>query len=306
MPRSADPSAPARILTRVRIPAAPGQDVTLVATVAANGVVHPTPPGSTGPVSSPQSTTPFQVTFWEGNQQIGAGQIDASGKASIVTNSLASGHHVITAHYGGDPNFTPSDSNTIDVFVGSLDGPLPVNVSRYGYHMHPTSIVVTFSTALDPARAEDLSNYHLVGRGPDGKYGTRDDVYIKIVSAQYNDADHTVTLRPARLIPLSSRLRLTVRGSGAKGVADTSETLLDGKSTGQPGSNYVTTVSRANFVYTKYAKLRAAKSSSSGFSLTPRTRGVLVSQFSLRTHFGGSILRERFQMKKGAEMSRRP
>ena len=122
--------------------------------------------------------------------------------------------------------------------------------------MHPTTLVLTFSAALDPTRAADVSNYHLVGRGPDGKFGTRDDLLIKILSAQYNDADHTVTLHPARLIPLSSRLRLTVRGSGPKGVADKSETLLDGKSTGQPGSDYVTTVSRANFVYTKYATVR--------------------------------------------------
>ena len=38
-------------------PVAPGHDVTLVATVAGNGVVHPIPPGSPGPVSSQQSTT---------------------------------------------------------------------------------------------------------------------------------------------------------------------------------------------------------------------------------------------------------
>ena len=140
------------------------------------------------------------MTFSEGTQQLGAGQINADGTVSIVTNSLASGHHLITAHYGGDPNFTPSDSNTVDVLVGNLDGPTLTDVSRYGYHMHPTTLVLTFSAALDPARAQDLSNYRLAFRGPDGRFGTRDDILIKILSAQYNDIDHTVTLHPAKAI----------------------------------------------------------------------------------------------------------
>ena len=217
-------------------PVAPGHDVTLVATVAGNGMVHPVPPGSIGPVHRNQRMCLIRSTFWEGNQQLGAGQIGADGTVSFVTSSLASGHHLITAHYGGDPNFTPSDSNTVDVLVGNLDGPTLTDVSRYGYHMHPTTLVLTFSAGLDPARAQDLSNYHLAFRGPDGKFGTRDDILIKILSAQYNDVDHTVTLHPARLLPLSSRYRLTVRGSGPKGVTDKSETLLDGKSTGSPAA----------------------------------------------------------------------
>ena len=126
--------------------------------------------------------------------------------------------------------------------------------------MHPTTLVLTFSAALDPARAQDVSNYHLAFRGPDGRFGTRDDILIKVLSARYNDIDHTVTLRPARLLPLSSRYRLTVRGSGRKGITDKSETLLDGKSTGQPGSDSVTTISRSNFVFTKYSKKKVIRS----------------------------------------------
>ena len=127
---------------------------------------------------------PSQVTFTEGNAQLGAGEITADGTVTFTTNSLSSGHHLITAHFSGDPNFAPSDSNTIDVLVGSLDGPSITDVSRYGYHMHPTTLVVTFSAALDPTRAEDLSNYRLALRGPDGKFGTRDDILVKVLSAQ--------------------------------------------------------------------------------------------------------------------------
>ena len=139
------------------------------------------------------------------------------------------------------------------MLVGNLDGPSLTDVSRYGYHMHPTTLVVTFSAALDPARAQDLSNYRLALRGPDGKFGTRDDILIKILSARYNDVDHTVTLHPARLLPLSEPLPAHSARKRSEGIADKSETLLDGKSTGQPGSDYVTTISRSNFVFTTYS-----------------------------------------------------
>ena len=135
---------------------APGQDVTLIATVTGNGVVHPMASG----VSSPPAPFPlnplFQVVFQEGNQSIGIGTINPDGTVTITTSSLAPGHHLITAYYSGDPHFAPSDSNTVDVFVGSLDGPSITDVSRYGYHMHPTTLVVTFSAALDPTRAGPL------------------------------------------------------------------------------------------------------------------------------------------------------
>ena len=69
-----------------------------------------------------------------------------------------------------------------------------------------------------------------------------------------------MTLHPGRLLPLNGRYRLTVRGTGTKGIADKSETLLDGESTGHPGSNYVTTISRSNFVFTTYAVIKAKSS----------------------------------------------
>ena len=132
---------------------APGHDVTLVATVAGNGRRFACPAWRDRPVSIATGERAVSGDVLGGQSTTGATQIGPLGTASFVTSSLASGHHLITAHYGGDPNFTPSDSNTVDVLVGNVDGPTVVDVSRFGYHMHPTTLVVTFSASLDPARA---------------------------------------------------------------------------------------------------------------------------------------------------------
>jgi hypothetical protein len=65
-------------------------------------------------------------TFWNGNTQIGTGQLFAFGQtqngvnavASFTTTSLPNGSNSITAQYGGDTNF-----------LGSSSSPLTVNIS---------------------------------------------------------------------------------------------------------------------------------------------------------------------------------
>jgi hypothetical protein len=39
--------------------------------------------------------------------------------------------------------------------------------------MHPTTFVLTFSAALDPARAQDIHNYTLTRIGPNGHGGQK-------------------------------------------------------------------------------------------------------------------------------------
>lgn len=73
-----------------------GQSVTLTATVA---VVKPAVGLPTG-----------QVTFKEGNQVLGTGTLDGSGKATLTISNLSVGSHQIYASYGGDANFRPSVS----------------------------------------------------------------------------------------------------------------------------------------------------------------------------------------------------
>jgi len=111
----------------------------------------------------------------------------------------------------------------------STDGPHITDVQRFGYHMMPTTLVLTFDQALDSATAEDKHNYQIVG--PHGRT-------IHVKSAVYDEAANTVTLRPSVRINIHHRYTLTVDGTKPGGVTNTTGQLLDGAKTGKPGSNY--------------------------------------------------------------------
>ena len=64
-----------------------------------------------------------------------------------------------------------SATSPADQFTYAAASPTVTSVSRFGFHMHPTSVVLTFSAALDPARAEDVNNYQFVTMGGRGRNG---------------------------------------------------------------------------------------------------------------------------------------
>jgi hypothetical protein len=119
--------------------------------------------------------------------------------------------------------------------VTPLAPPSVTSFQRFGFHEMPTAFVLTFSSALDPTRAQDPTNYTLRPIGSDGHLGGR----IAIVSAVYNPVAHTVTLHPAKLVYLFQRYQLVVNGMRPNGVTSASGALLDGAGNGVPGSNYV-------------------------------------------------------------------
>ena len=122
-------------------------------------------------------------------------------------------------------------------------GPTIDGIGRFGVHMQPTRIVLTFSEALIPSTAQDLNNYRLVGPGRDGRIGPNDFTIIPIKSATYDPANNTVTLVPARSINVHYQYYLTVRGTEG-GVTATCGALLDGNNDGMPGGNYYHVVDR--------------------------------------------------------------
>jgi hypothetical protein len=80
-------------------PSAPGQPVTLTATVSSSAGV---PTGS--------------VTFMDGSAALGSVSL-SGGKAALTTSTLANGTHDLTAVYGGDSNFGSSTSNHVSQAV---------------------------------------------------------------------------------------------------------------------------------------------------------------------------------------------
>jgi uncharacterized repeat protein (TIGR01451 family) len=118
------------------------------------------------------------------------------------------------------------------------NGPRVTGVERFGYHMMPTTLLVTFDQALDAATADDPKNYEIMG--PAGRR-------IRVKSAVYNPANHTVTLRPSQRINIHYRYELVVDGSTSGGVADTQGLLLNSEG-GGPGSNYEGSLTSRNLV----------------------------------------------------------
>jgi uncharacterized repeat protein (TIGR01451 family) len=228
-----------------------GSNVTYTLTVTNNGTANATgvtltdalPSGATF-VSATGGATPVgdTVTFSVGELAAGA-----SDSFTIVVAPTAAGTLNDQATAGMDQtDLTPADnSRTLITSVTSkvgVDGPKVTSVQRFGVHALPTTLVLTFDKLLDAARAQNPDNYQIIELGGTGRR-------IRVTAA-YDPAARTVTLRPAHRLNLHRLFRLTVVGTGQSGVSDASGNLLDGQGNGDPGSNFVTIVSAADLVLT--------------------------------------------------------
>ena len=224
-----------------------GERVTFTADVAISGLVG-TPTGTVTFTIDGVSETPAPLQVSNGRDQ-----------ASFSISTLTAGTHTVSASYNGGPTFASSPlSSPLKQTVNSPareGAPTVVLLQRFGIHMQPTMVVLTFNSGLDPATAQDVRNYRIVG--PAGRS-------IAINSAVYDPTTNTVTLRPNEKINLHHNYQLTVIGSGPGGVASVSDTLLDGAGDGDPGGTYVATLNWKNVVLTpaeiaKYIKPKSAK-----------------------------------------------
>jgi hypothetical protein len=151
----------------------------------------------------------------------------------------------VTASYDGGPGFVASVSDPVTLVVVDLapapDGedPTVTAVRRFGFHLQPTRLVLTFSEDLEADGATNPADYLLVRRGRDGRFGTRDDRVIRLRGASYNPTTRAVTLRPSRRLRPRDTFLLTVRG-----LVDRSGNRLDGDGDGRPGGDFVTVVGR--------------------------------------------------------------
>jgi hypothetical protein len=222
-----------------------GQPVTLSVTVF-GGATQPNDGASIGFAALPVLPTPTgTVTFREGLMVLGTAAVDSQGVATLVIPSLPPGQAAITAAYSGDSMYASSVSNIamVDVAAAKANGPTVALVQRYGSHRQASTIVIGFNDPLDAASAQSLSNYSLVG--PAKKHGKAGSS-IGIGSAVYNSATNTVTLTLSKPLKIRGAWTLTVNGSSAGGLKNTTGVLLDGAGNGQAGSNYVTTLNSNN------------------------------------------------------------
>jgi hypothetical protein len=202
-----------------------GQNVTITATVTtASGAI-------------PTGTVNFDVDqqeFLSAPIQI----VNGVAQAVITLDGLSAGLHAVIATYPGDSESASSVSPVLLATVSvpvvppppTVEGPLVVAIQRFGYHTLPTSYVITFNEPLDPATAQDISNYQIIG--PDG-------VVEPIKAAVYNPASMTVTLYPRKSLDIHAIYQITLIGTGPGGITSASGLLLDGPQVGTAGTNYV-------------------------------------------------------------------
>jgi hypothetical protein len=199
--------------------------------------------------SSPLGGVTVAFTLQEAGRvaSVGAATTNAIGVATLSGVGLANfraGTYAgaVGARFAGD-SVDASSSAIGDLTVApapvSTDGPRVTRLERFGYHWMPTTLVLTFSQALDPTSAQDPNDYRIVG--PAGRT-------IRVKEAVYSPVARTVTLYPTQRINIHYTYELIVDGTAPGGLTNTEGTLLDGADSGKPGSDYRAPLTWRNLV----------------------------------------------------------
>jgi CSLREA domain-containing protein len=241
-------------------PSIVGQTVTFAATVAPTTRTG-TPTGTVTFMIDGTTETPVLLQVVNGRNE-----------AAFSIATLKAGTHTISATYNSDATFASSTvvnpvtqtvnpvtqtvtpvtqtvnpvTQTVNPVTQTVNpavkiAPTIVSLKRFGIHMQPTVLVLKFSTGLDPTRAQDVRNYRIID--PAGHP-------VGIDSAVYDPETDSVTLKPSQRIDLHHNYHVTINGTGPDGLANVSDTLMDGDGDGKSGSNFVTVLNWRNVVLT--------------------------------------------------------
>jgi uncharacterized repeat protein (TIGR01451 family) len=225
--QSLAPTQPAALAIHIQPSAgsvAVGQSLSLVLTVFNGGpgpasgvIVTDTLSGDVAVLSAQADQGTVRVS---GNQfvfDLGSIAPGASATAVVTLNPLSAGIVTNAATVQGvEPNPDPADAQaSVTVAVVPLPDPIPPAIEslwRYGIHLQPTHLVLTFNETLSVSSAQDLHNYRLAGPGKDGRFGTADDLVLRLRPIRYDPSRRDVILIPSRRLPLHHRFQLTVSG----------------------------------------------------------------------------------------------
>jgi hypothetical protein len=156
-----------------------------------------------------------------------------TGTVTVLVKSLTDGT-ISTVTVATLETQTTSTTSTT-----STSGPKVIDVKRYGYHMMPTTLVLTFDEALSAITADDAKDYWIIG--PAGRR-------IAVKSAVYDATTDTVTLHPRERVNIHHRYELVINGTSAGAVANTQGQNLGSNSDGS-GSNYKGSLTWRNVVF---------------------------------------------------------
>ncbi len=172
-----------------------------------------------------------QVTWASANTAVAT--ISAGGLATAV----APGTSTISAALNG-----MSGSMLLTV-----NGPLVTmtNVQLVQNKRHlVTSIIVTFSGAVNGAQADLASTYRLATAGKKNSFDAKNAGIIKIKSAVIQGSNSVVRLTPKKAFALTKTVQFRVNGLSPSGLQDSFSRLIDGDHNGQAGGNSVALLTR--------------------------------------------------------------
>ncbi len=107
-----------------------------------------------------------------------------------------------------------------------------------------TELLVDFSGPLNAARADDVNAFRLATANGRGSFTARNSPVTRLRSAVFNPANDTVTLTPRKAIGLIKPVQLTIDGTSARGLEDSTGRLIDGSGNGVAGSNAIAVIRR--------------------------------------------------------------
>jgi hypothetical protein len=159
----------------------------------------------------------------------------ATGNLVLQATLTAAGTGTVTVQVTSSTGVSVTETATVTTVTAA---PTVVSFQRFGYHEEPTLLRLTFSTPMDPGRADNVHNYVLVMVTP-GKNGTvHYSKPIPILSAQYDAASQSVTLRMGIHVNVYHLYQLHVLGAVGKGLTSSSGVPLAGKA-GVSGTDFV-------------------------------------------------------------------
>jgi len=122
-----------------------------------------------------------------------------------------------------------------------------------GKHKTTTVIAIQFDNALNAAAVPDLSAYSLTTMAQGKKHPSKP---LALAQSSYNPATDTLTLTPAKKLVLSPPLQLRIVASV---LTDAEGRPLDGNHDGQPGGDFVATLSKGGAVISSAVRSTAVK-----------------------------------------------
>ena len=141
---------------------------------------------------------------------------------------------------------TPSGTSTASTadqftYLAATAPPTVLSLQRFGYHDQPTSLVLTFSAALDPTTSQNVNNYQIVSMGGPGRDGNLVGEVIPVMTAIYDPTVFSVTLFPGDRLDIHNDYQLTVNGTAPGGLTGATGVPLAGQG-GVSGTNYVANI----------------------------------------------------------------